>query len=206
MSVDARISPEGWSRERSFAQLTAAPWANGLGSTTELVAMEASRAVRPELGAPEWRLSIAELRKPAAFSALPGVHRNFMPVGGDVVLVVDGVRHDVPNGTVLRFSGDADVSLVSLSSPCHAVNLMSPSDALRLRISLPSVRAAVTAVSDPDTPTPRPLAAVALVDSEAARPFDLFVPQSEPRSERQPEPRPSATSAPPFPAAIIELA
>ncbi|WP_053387325.1 HutD family protein [Leucobacter japonicus] len=232
MSVDARVSPESWLLEQPFERLTAAPWANGLGATTEIVGMNGSRAVRPELDAPAWRLSIAELREPAAFSPLPEVHRNFMPVGGDVVLEVGGVRHEVPSGTVLRFSGDADVTLVALSEPCHAVNLMSRSDAVCLWASkgaqpapitesahvaaYPAARLDATEVADPATRPTRLLAAVALPDAQtdpgarantepgtdsethastsAAPRFDLYVPSL------------GTTGAPPFPAAVVELA
>lgn len=47
-----------------------------------------------------------------------------MPVGGDVVLVVDGQRTPVAEGTVCAFSGDAEVELVDLPNGCNAVNLM----------------------------------------------------------------------------------
>lgn len=202
MNVDRQVSTGTWVVEQPFAPLTAAPWANGLGATTELVGYERSRSIRSELAAPEWRVSIAELREPAAFSPLPGVHRNFMPVGGDILLEVDGVRHEASSGTVLQFSGDADVRLVALSGPCHAVNLMSPHVSLQLRLH-DVTSGAAAAVADPLSSTALPLAAVLLADRTTdaadadpalpARRFDLVVP------------RVGATASPPSPSAVIEL-
>lgn len=74
-------------------------WANGAGTTVELVALEESADLTP--GLPRWRLSVASLERPAPFSPLPGLHRRFLPVGGDVVLTVDGVRTPVPAGGAL---------------------------------------------------------------------------------------------------------
>ncbi|WP_053351332.1 HutD family protein [Leucobacter musarum] len=232
MNVNARISPERWLLEQPFERLTAAPWANGLGATTELVGVDSSRAVRPELDAPAWRLSIAELREPAAFSPLPGVHRNFMSVGGDVVLVVDGVRHEVPSGTVLQFSGGADVILVALSVPCHAVNLMSRSDAVRLWASkcaqaapiaesahvaaYPAARLDATQAADPATRPTHLLAAVALpdaqtgpgarTDTEPGTDSETHASTSAARRFDLYVPSLETTGPPPFPAAVVELA
>lgn len=106
-----------------FSSARRVPWANGKGETTELVTFDSSR----ELGAgdgPAWRLSIARLTEPGPFSPLPGIRRWFLPVGGWVVLTVDGARTPVPERTVAAFAGDDHVALVDLEGPCHAVNLM----------------------------------------------------------------------------------
>lgn len=97
-------------------------WANGAGTTVELVSPQESAILTP--GLPRWRLSVASLERAAPFSPLPGRHRRFLPVGGDVVLTVDGVRTPVQAGTVCEFDGGATVDLVDLPTPCHAVNLM----------------------------------------------------------------------------------
>ena len=52
MSFDVQGSHSGWVIEERFATLAAAPWANGLGATTELIGYERSRAIRRELAAP----------------------------------------------------------------------------------------------------------------------------------------------------------
>lgn len=107
---------------RRYADATPTPWANGAGTTTPLLSSEEAARFVPEL--PAWRLSVAALERPASFSPLPGIARRFMPVGGDVVLAIDGRRVPVAERTVCAFDGGADVSLLELSAPCHAVNLM----------------------------------------------------------------------------------
>lgn len=106
-----------------FSSAPRVPWANGRGETTELVTFDTSRMLSGRDG-PDWRLSIARLIEPGSFSPLPGIRRWFLPVGGAVVLTVDGARTPVPERTVAAFGGDDDVALVELERPCHAVNLM----------------------------------------------------------------------------------
>lgn len=69
----------------SAAELPSVPWANGAGSTIELVSLDASAQLTPDL--PRWRASIATLEQPSEFSALPGVRRIFRPIGSDLVLL-----------------------------------------------------------------------------------------------------------------------
>jgi hypothetical protein len=106
---------------KRFADLTATAWANGRGATTELISFEQSAALTS--GA-RWRLSVAELAQPGPFSPLTGMWRTFIPVGGEVVLAVDGVARDCPEGLPTEFDGGARTDLVALSGPCHAINLM----------------------------------------------------------------------------------
>lgn len=98
------------------------PWANGGGATTELVSFAASRSLGA--GGVEWRLSVAQLERPGAFSALPGVQRTFVPLDGALTLVVEGVAHELEAGTPLQFLGDAEVELTRLDAPGRALNLM----------------------------------------------------------------------------------
>ena len=97
---------------RRFAETPATPWRNGRGQTWPLFT-ETS-----------WRLSVARLDGPAAFSSFPGLHRTFVPWGGGVRLEVDGEELDVRHGGIARFDGDATTRLLALDHPCHAVNLM----------------------------------------------------------------------------------
>ncbi|WP_051297787.1 HutD family protein [Brevibacterium album] len=106
----------------SHAERQPVPWANGAGSTVELVSLAESASLTP--GRPRWRLSIAALERPAEFSPLPGMRRVFRPVGADVVLLIDGRRHEIADGDPCAFDGGAATSLVELTGPCHAVNLM----------------------------------------------------------------------------------
>jgi len=107
-----------------YARAHRVPWANGRGHTTELVSWERSLALS-SAGTPAWRLSIAELEGPAAFSTIPGVRRHFLPIGSSVTLAVNGVPRRIPDHTVTEFAGDDDVELRELDrAPGHAVNLM----------------------------------------------------------------------------------
>lgn len=105
-----------------YRELPAAPWANGAGATTTLVSWSESEAIAA--GRARWRLSVASLVRPAPFSPLPGIDRSFLPVGGDVVLRIDGIERTVVSGEIVRFAGDSVVELLALTSECFAVNLM----------------------------------------------------------------------------------
>jgi environmental stress-induced protein Ves len=96
----------------SPADVRPVAWRNGAGLTRELMSV-------PE----RWRLSVAELRADAPFSAYPGWERVFLPLI-DVVLVVDGTRRTVRRGTSTRFPGEASVALELISGSGLAVNLM----------------------------------------------------------------------------------
>ncbi|GAA1928088.1 hypothetical protein GCM10009689_03580 [Brevibacterium antiquum] len=110
----------------SFDDLEPVPWANGAGETTELVSLIESQNLTPSRR--RWRLSIARLDRPAAFSPLPGLARTFLPIGAEVVLEIDGQGHCVAQDEPQRFRGDQIVSLIELGTPCFALNLMVESD------------------------------------------------------------------------------
>jgi environmental stress-induced protein Ves len=109
----------------SFADRDPVPWANGAGQTTELVSPADSAQLTPGLRL--WRLSIARLERVGPFSALPGMARTFLPTA-EVVLEIDGIVHPVPALRPEHFHGSQNVSLVDLTEPCFAVNLMVADD------------------------------------------------------------------------------
>lgn len=113
----------GWVVFRQIDDIAPMPWANGAGMTRELVGWDESAGFGPA-GSARWRLSIARLERVGEFSPLPGVDRTFLLVGGSAELSIDGERHRLGHGDVLRFGGDQHVVLESLAAPCHAVNLM----------------------------------------------------------------------------------
>ena len=94
----------------SFDDHEPVPWANGAGETTELVSLTDSQTLTPSLR--RWRLSIARLDRPAAFSPLPGLVRTFLPIGAEVVLEIDGQVHRVAQDEPQKFRGEQKVSLV----------------------------------------------------------------------------------------------
>lgn len=110
----------------SFDDHEPVPWANGAGETTELVSLTDSQALTPSLR--RWRLSIARLDRPAAFSPLPGLARTFLPISAEVVLEIDGQVHCVAQDEPQKFRGEQEVSLVELGAPCFALNLMVETD------------------------------------------------------------------------------
>ena len=109
-----------------FATAPREPWRNGKGLTTELVSWQQSLDW-PGNQSGRWRLSVATLTEPSAFSNLPGISRFFLPIGGSVTLTVNDSLRSAGDGSVVWFSGDDTVRLVDLPRPCHAVNLMTTS-------------------------------------------------------------------------------
>ncbi len=127
-----------WERHIKINRLESQPWENGRGSTREVFSYAASAELTP--GSPRWRLSVAELSTTSEFSPFPSLLRTFVPVGGDCELIIDGVHHHVPEARPLVFSGDSATSLIGLSTPCHAVNLISQrngSQVVTLRAATP---------------------------------------------------------------------
>lgn len=90
------------------------PWANERGSTRELAQGE-SRA---------WRVSIADIGRPAPFSALPGTDRILVVAAGEALLRIDGEESRLTVGESVAFPGEAEVSAVSLGDTALFLNLM----------------------------------------------------------------------------------
>ena len=79
------------------------PWRNGGGSTQEV-----AKLLGPS-GEFDWRISMARVEEDGAFSSFPGVTRTITVVqGGDLGLIVSGVRHEVrAGGEPFTFHGGA---------------------------------------------------------------------------------------------------
>lgn len=108
-------------------------WRNQLGWTREIhagtVAAPMDAAAVPANGTQpwDWRLSIAEIERDAAFSAFPGVDRELVLLSGN------GLRLRFDDGEVqelhpphdrLRFAGERGVVGELLDGPTHDFNLM----------------------------------------------------------------------------------
>ena len=97
------------------------PWANGRGTTLELVRRN------DEAGALLFRLSVADVVEPGPFSPLPGIDR--------VITLIDGAGFDLDFGGVrpsetlrpfapLAFSGDWSTSASAVHGPSRDFNVM----------------------------------------------------------------------------------
>ena len=120
MSEPARITvipANAYRRER---------WKNGLGWTREICRF-------PQAGDWDWRLSIAEIKQDAAFSAFSGVERQLVLLSGNGLRLcfADGRRHELlpPHGA-LRFAGEDIVTGELLDGPTTDFNLMWRRDAV----------------------------------------------------------------------------
>jgi uncharacterized protein len=131
------VAERHWETNVQIIRLATAPeqpWPNGGGTTRELWL-----DVEPESGALRLRISVASLARAAAFSALPGLLRTFMPIDDIAAdLLVNGLHQRVGRHQMLQFSGDADTALIALDKPGRALNLMSDRRVASHAISLRS--------------------------------------------------------------------
>jgi environmental stress-induced protein Ves len=97
------------------------PWRNGGGTTAEV-----ARSPGPELAeAFDWRVSLASIERPGAFSAYPGVDRILMPLGPAAVLLdVAGVETLLQPTAQLSFRGDDAVSASLPDGSALVLNVM----------------------------------------------------------------------------------
>lgn len=110
-----------------FHRLPARPWANGEGTTTEILRDNAPRfgAEGDVDGDWSWRVSVASIDRPGPFSAFPGVERMTILIGpGSLDLRADGeVRHLEPGESTI-YPGTAEVAVQSISAPSRVLNVM----------------------------------------------------------------------------------
>lgn len=95
-------------------------WRNQLGWTREI-------AKAPEGDDWDWRLSIAEVERNAAFSSFPGIDRVLVLLSGNGLRLRfdDGEVHELqPPHDKLRFDGERDVVGELIDGPTHDFNLM----------------------------------------------------------------------------------
>jgi environmental stress-induced protein Ves len=92
----------------AHADLVAAPWKNGGGSTTEVAVFPRGAGFDDF----DWRISLATIAQSGAFSVFPGIDRSLCLVAGDgVTLTLDGERRIVLSAAnpLLWFAGEAAV-------------------------------------------------------------------------------------------------
>lgn len=96
-----------------FPGLASASWGKNNGRVKELAA-----------GA-GWRLSIASIDKPGAFTVFPGMDRITVPVEGELlVLSVDGVEHGMEKFRPFRYSGDSAAEAALPTGPVTVLNTL----------------------------------------------------------------------------------
>ena len=97
------------------AEVAAAPWANGGGTTRELLCADDGA----------WRVSLADVGADGPFSHLPGRHRLLTVVDGPVLrLVVDGVESVVEPRRPFAFDGAAAVIASVPEGPVRVLNVI----------------------------------------------------------------------------------
>lgn len=96
-------------------QVDPQPWANGGGSTRELMCADDGA----------WRVSLADIAADGPFSSFPGRDRLLTVVDGPVLaLVVDGVEMLVEPRRPFAFDGGAQVSASIPEGPVRALNVI----------------------------------------------------------------------------------
>lgn len=102
-----------------WRELRPSSWRNGGGTTREVLSCPAGT---PDF---DWRVSIADVAAPGAFSAFPGVDRVITLLeGASMVLDVAGAEHVLLPHQPFRFSGDAAVACDLPDGPTRDLNLM----------------------------------------------------------------------------------
>lgn len=104
-----------------WADLRPQPWRNGGGVTREVATSPAEAGIDDF----DWRVSIADVGQPGAFSVFPGVDRVIMLLEGPVmVLTVEGAEQVLVPRVPYAFRGDAAVDCRLPQGPTRDLNLM----------------------------------------------------------------------------------
>lgn len=131
-----------------FAEREPVVWRNGGGVTRELAREPASE----ESADPGWRVSIAELDRPAPFSTFAGLTRHFTVIGAQPVTLMLGERRiELAPLESLAFAGEMPVSCQLPDGPSRALNLMYNPQCWQVGIAWLDPGAAL--VRDPDCET-----------------------------------------------------
>lgn len=114
-----------------LADAPAVPWANGRGTTRELLRREAAD------GSLLLRLSVADVVEPGPFSGLPGLDRVLVVIDGPGFLLSIGSRSVfVEPGKPVAFAGEDAVAVTAIDGPSRDFNLMTARGKLRAEVSI----------------------------------------------------------------------
>lgn len=104
------------------ADLKAVPWKNGGGATREIAASPKGSA----FDAFDWRVSVADVSEPGAFSVFEGIDRVLTLIEGEEMILVDtaGPRHVLARWDSLAFAGETPIVAELPHGPTRDFNLM----------------------------------------------------------------------------------
>ncbi len=105
-------------RHLTAADYTTMPWANGKGTTVEMI-----RVNKPD-GSLLWRLSMASVVEDGPFSMFPGIERNLTVISGPGFDLVGGHTLRADMLVPVAFPGDWPVSAAGVTKPCQDFNVM----------------------------------------------------------------------------------
>ena len=106
----------------SSAHFTAMPWANGKGTTVEMLRVERD-------GRLILRLSRAKVVEDGAFSIFPNIARTLTVLSGaGFDLVGDGLHLPARPLQPVAFAGDIALRAVGVTDPCEDFNVMTAAD------------------------------------------------------------------------------
>lgn len=105
-------------RHLTPADYTAMPWANGRGTTIEML-----RETGPD-GALRLRLSMASVVEDGPFSSFPGIERNLTVISGPGFDLVGATRITAAPLMPVAFPGDVAIAAVGVTAPSDDFNVM----------------------------------------------------------------------------------
>lgn len=105
-------------RHLTPADYTAMPWANGRGTTVEML-----RETGPDGGLLR-RLSMASVVEDGPFSNFPGIERNLTVISGPGFDLVGETRITAAPLTPVAFPGDVPIVALGVTSPSDDFNVM----------------------------------------------------------------------------------
>ncbi len=105
-------------RHLTPADYKSMPWANGKGTTVEMLKVEDS-------GQLLWRLSRASVVENGDFSMFPGIERNLTVITGPGFDLVGGDRHLKAKPLIpVAFAGDTPIRAEAVTAPSDDFNVM----------------------------------------------------------------------------------
>jgi uncharacterized protein len=105
-------------RHLTPADYTAMPWANGRGTTIEMI-----RETGPD-GGMRLRLSMASVVEDGPFSIFPGVERNLTVISGPGFDLVGATRVTATPLIPVAFPGDVPMAAAAVTAPSDDFNVM----------------------------------------------------------------------------------